>query len=226
MPLHLLKPLCLACLPLLGLNAAALAQTAPVPETLALFDGKSLAGWKATDFYEPGEVVVEDGAILMKQGTKMTGFTSTRTDLPTTNYELSFDAKRVEGADFFAAATFPVGKSFITLVNGGWGGSVTGLSSLDGSDAHENDTGRSFRYMNGKWYHFRVHVTDKTIYAWIDDKLVVRVSHEGRHVSTRIESRRSQPLGFATYETTGAVKAIAVRPLTPGEIETANQPIE
>ena len=216
----------LALLILFGPNATSRAQTAPVTESISLFDGKSLDGWKPTDFYGAGEVAVEEGIILIKLGTKMTGFTSTRTDLPTTNYELSFEAKRVDGSDFFAAATFPVGKSFITLVNGGWGGGVTGLSSLDGSDAHENDTGRSYKYVNGKWYRFRVRVTDKTIHAWIDDKPVVRVNHEGRLVGTRIESRRNQPLGFAAYESTGAVKAIMIRPLTAAEVEEANQPIE
>jgi hypothetical protein len=44
------------------------------------------------------------------------------------------------------------------------------------------------------------------------------VKHQDRRVSTRIETRRSQPLGFATWETTGALRAIAIRPLTPAEI--------
>ncbi len=207
-----------------ALSASLYAQEPAGP--VALFDGKTLDGWQPADFYGAGEVALENGTIVMKQGTKMTGFTSTRKDLPTTNYELTYEARRVDGSDFFAAATFPVGKSFITLVNGGWGGSVTGFSSLDGSDAHENDTGRSYRYVNGQWYKFRVWVTDKTIRAWIDDKSVVRVNYEGRHVGTRIESRRNQPLGFATYESTGAVRAIGLRPLTEKELEEANQPIE
>jgi hypothetical protein len=40
-----------------------------------LFDGKSLAGWKATDFGGEGEVRVEGGAIVMEQGNNMTGVT-------------------------------------------------------------------------------------------------------------------------------------------------------
>ena len=56
------------------------------------------------------------------RGAVPSGITSTRKDLPTTNYELSFEAQRLDGFDFFAAATFPVGKSHATFVNGGWGG--------------------------------------------------------------------------------------------------------
>ena len=139
-------------------------------------------------------------------------------DLPRTNYELRYEAMRLEGSDFFAAATFPVGKSFITLVNGGWSGGVTGLSCLDGMDASENDTTRSFRYQNKTWYHFRVRVTDKMIRCLIDDKEIIAVAHHDRRVSTRIETRRNEPLGFATYDSTGAVRHIEIRPLTGPEI--------
>lgn len=191
-------------------------KTAPRP--LVLFDGKSLEGWKKTDFFGKGEVKVEDGTIVMTAGRTMTGITSTRKDLPTTNYELRYEAMRLTGNDFFAAATFPVGKSFITFVNGGWGGSLTGLSSLNGADASENETGRSFKYKEKTWYKFRAHVTDQAIRCWIDDMQVVAVNLEGRKVGTRIETHANQPLGFATYETGGAVRKIEVRQLTPAEI--------
>jgi len=182
-----------------------------------LFDGKSLEGWKKCDFYKAGEVKVEDGLIIMSKGVSMSGITSTRQDLPTTNYELSYEAMRLAGRDFFAAATFPVGNSHITLVNGGWGG-VTGLSSLDGMDASENETTRSFRYQDKTWYRFRVRVTDKMIRCLIDDKEIVAVDHRDRRVATRIETRRNQPLGFATWESTGALRHIEIRPLTAAEI--------
>src|SRR5215469_8455122 len=47
-------------------------------EKLVLFDGKSLAGWKPTEFAKAGTVKVEDGAIVMAAGRTMTGITSTR----------------------------------------------------------------------------------------------------------------------------------------------------
>ena len=134
-------------------------------EKRVLFDGKSLKGWKKADFFNAGEVKVKEGRIVISAGRSISGITTTLVDLPTTNYELTYEAMRLGGRDFFAAATFPVGKSFITLVNGGWGGSVTGLSSLDGMDASENETTRSVRYEDNTWYKFRIRVTGKMIRA-------------------------------------------------------------
>jgi hypothetical protein len=195
----------------------------PPAGTLVLFDGKSLEGWKKVDFVGSAGVKVRDGTIVMEAGQSMTGITCTRKDLPTTNYELSYEAMRLSGHDFFAAATFPVGVSFITLVNGGWGGSVTGLSSLDGIDASENETTQSVTYKDKTWHRFRVRVTGEVIRCWIDDKLIVAVNYQGRKVGTRIEVRRNQPLGFATWETAGALREIKIRPLTPDEVAAVNK---
>ena len=126
-----------------------------------------------------GEVKVEDGKIVMKTDDSMTGITTTRKDLPTLDYELTYEAMRLDGADFFAAATFPVGKSYITLVNGGWGGNVTGLSSLNGQDASENETTCIIMYKNKTWYRFRVRVTGKVIRCWVDDKEIIAVGLPG-----------------------------------------------
>jgi hypothetical protein len=187
---------------------------------LVLFDGKSLDGWKRTEFYgaEEVKVKVENGAIVMEAGKPMTGITTTRSDLPQVDYELTYEAQRLSGSDFFAAATFPVGKAYITFVNGGWGGNVTGLSSLNGADASENETTAYVKYENMKWYRFRVWVTDQVIRCWIDDKMIVDVDHSQYEVKTRIETRRNQPLGFATYDSAGALRKIEMRRLTPEEI--------
>ena len=198
-------------------------QPAGPRKTLVLFDGKSLDGWKKTGFYHAGEVTVEDGTIVMKAGGSMTGITSTRQDLPRTGYELSYEAMRLSGVDFFAAATFPVGKSFITLVNGGWGGHVTGLSSLNGMDASENETTRGYQYQDKTWYRFRVRVTDAVIRCWVNDKELVAVNYQDKQVGTRVETRANEPLGFATWETGGAIRNIEIRLLTPAEIAATNQ---
>ena len=190
---------------------------------LVLFDGKSLDGWMMTDFAKPGEVKVEDGAILLNTGRNMTGITTTRTDLPKINYELTYEAKRLAGRDFFAAATFPVGDKYLTFVNGGWGGSVTGLSSLDGADASENETNHYVKYQDKTWYKFRVRVTADMIRCAIDDKELIAINYKDRHLGTRIESRACQPLGFATWETSGALRNIAVRTLTPAEVAAAGK---
>lgn len=55
----------------------------------ALFDGRTLAGWEATNFGGEGEVEVADGSIQLAMGYPMTGVTSVHESLPTDNYELS-----------------------------------------------------------------------------------------------------------------------------------------
>src|SRR6267142_6155818 len=64
------------------------ASAAVVPDATlsgkSLFDGKSLTGWKITDFAGHGEVRVKDGQIILETGI-MTGITWTN-DLPRTNY--------------------------------------------------------------------------------------------------------------------------------------------
>ena len=169
----------------------------------ALFDGKSLDGWKDAGFREAQKAKVEDGAIVLPAASPIAGITSTRNDLPTTNYELTYEAMRLDGRDFFAAATVPVGKSFVPLVNGGWGGTITGLSSLNGADASENETSKFVKYENKTWYRFRVRVTGKAIRGWVDDKEVFAVELDGREVGTRIEVRPTQPLDFSAWRSTG-----------------------
>ncbi len=205
----------------LCLLAASLGAGAKGP--VVLFDGKSLDGWKKTEFSRDAEVKVDNGAIVMTTGGPMTGIVTTRKDLPTSDYELSYEASRLDGSDFFAAATFPVGKGFITLVNGGWGGNVTGLSSLDGADASENETTRGIAYRSKTWYRFRVRVTAEVIAVVLDGNDSFAVNYKDRRVGTRVETRECQPLGFATYETTGAVRQIEIRPLTPAEIAATNK---
>jgi Domain of Unknown Function (DUF1080) len=210
----------------LAFGVCSLGLTDEPSTKLVLFDGKSLDGWKKVESFKCGDVKVEDGTIVIEAGGPMSGVVSTRTDLPTTDYEFSFEAKRTRGQDFFAAATFPVGKSFITLINGGWGGSVTGLSSINGSDASENETRRLVKYQDNTWYRFRVHVTDDVIRCWIDDKETFAVNIKGLQVKTRIETRSYQPLGFATYRSTGAVRAVNLRKLLAAEVTTNNKAAE
>jgi len=179
-----------------------------------LFNGKSLDGWKASDFYKPGNVSVKDGAIVMEKGDRMTGVTYSRGDFPKIDYEVTLEGKKLAGDDFFCTTTFPVGKSFCSLVVGGWGGRVVGLSSVNGMDASENETRREKAFETGKWYKVRIRVTAKRIAAWIDDEQVVDLDADGLRISTRIECIPSQPFGIATFETVGAVRNIRVRPLT------------
>jgi hypothetical protein len=130
---------------------------------------------------------------------------------PELNYEVTLEAKRVSGTDFFCGMTFPVGKLPCTLIVGGWGGTVVGLSSIDGLDASDNETSRNMKFETGQWYSIRLQVTDSTIRAWIDDKEVVSFNHKGRKLSIRPEVNLSKPFGLASWCTTAAIRSIRVR---------------
>jgi hypothetical protein len=70
-----------------------------------LFDGKTLTGWKAAHFGGEGKVAVQDGAIVMEQGSMMTGITWTG-QLVRNNYELTLEGTRLAGSDFFCTTPF------------------------------------------------------------------------------------------------------------------------
>lgn len=193
---------------------AAAKTAAPEPGPWrALFDGQTLGRWTPAAFGGEGPVRVEDGRILLVDGDPLTGVTWSGEPPARVNYEIEVEAMRVRGGDFFCALTFPVGRTSCTLVVGGWGGTVVGLSSLDGRDASENETTSHRRFDNGRFYRIRVRVTEARITAWIDDEQVVDVATAGRAISIRPEVDLSRPLGIATWRTTGAVRAIRLRTL-------------
>ncbi len=181
-----------------------------------LFDGTTLAGWKSSRFGADGPVKVTDGAIQLGFGDPLTGVTyDGALQLPKFDYELKLRARRIDGMDFFCGLTFPYGDSHCTLILGGWGGGLIGLSSLDGRDASENETTRYETFQRNQWYDVRVLVTDGAIVAWIDERQRVICKVATRTVSTRPEVTRSRPLGIASFRTKAEIKDIAIRKLPP-----------
>jgi hypothetical protein len=196
---------------LLFFAAAAFAQQQPEPWR-PLFDGQSLKGWQETPFTRHGTVTIADGAIVLGRG-YMTGVNITGT-FPKTNYEIRMEAQRSEGNDFFAGITFPVNDSFLTWINGGWGGTVVGLSSLDGDDASENETSTVRTFERGRWYRLWLAVTPDRVRAWIDEQLIIDVNIANREIGLRPgESELSKPLGVASYNTIAKLRKIEWRPL-------------
>lgn len=184
---------------------------------IRLFDGKTLKGWQETDFAGRGRVVVTNGQIELRTG-YMTGITWTNeAALIRMNYELSVEAKRTDGSDFFCGLTFPVTTNACTLVVGGWGGSLVGISCLDGEDAANNETTKSMEFKQDRWYHVRVQVKPDKILAWIDDEKLVDVITTDRRISVRLEMDSCVPLGVATWSTSGVLRNFKVRPLLPDE---------
>jgi hypothetical protein len=182
-------------------------------ESRSLFDGKTLTGWISSDFAGRGSVTVSNGQINLGMGS-MTGINWTNTNtLPRMSYEISLDAMRVDGSDFFCGLTFPVGKDPCSFIVGGWGGGVVGLSSIDSEDASQNETTGYMNFTNGKWYHIRVRVEPGKIQAWIDNDRVVNLETEGKRISIRMEVEPSVPLGIATWNTAAALKNIQLKRL-------------
>lgn len=187
-----------------------------------LFDGKTLKGWKVPQFGGEGKVEVKDGQIILHAGETMTGIVY-EGKVPTTNYELQLEGKRISGSDFFATTTFPVGDSHVSFVTGGWGGTVIGISCVDWRDASDNITSGFREFKNNQWYKFRIRVTDAKIQVWIDEDLVVDLPRKGYKFSVRAECDPCRPLGIASWCTTGAVRNIRIRRLKPEEIKQAAQ---
>lgn len=211
----------------LGLSAlllvSSVCRAAPAPGDAAqnLFDGSTLKGWQITDFAGHGEVTVEKGQIVVHSGAMLTGVSYTNA-LPKVDYEISLEAMKVDGSDFFCGLTFPVENSYCSFIVGGWGGGVVGLSSIDGMDASENETTKYMKFDSGKWYSIRVQVTRKKIVTWIDNEKIVDQEISDRKISLRPgEIEFSKPFGVATWQTTGALRNIRVRRLADGGADAA-----
>jgi len=183
---------------------------------ISLFDGKTLGKWAETDFSGKGAVDIdENGSLVLEMGIELSGVHWTgKDDYPKMNYEIALDAKRGGGSDFFCGLTFPYGESNATLILGGWGGALVGISSIDDFDASENETGDVYVFEENRWYAIRLRVTKEKLEAWIDDKQIADVEVGNRKISMRSgEIELSAPLGIATYATTGVIRKIRYRNL-------------
>ncbi len=184
------------------------------PAWKPLFDGKSLEGWKITEFAGHGDVTVENGQMILNMGSPLTGVTIAGEPPLRTDYEISVEAMKLSGNDFFCGLTFPVAQKSCTFIAGGWGGGLVGVSSLDGMDASENSTTKFAKFNPNQWYRFRIRVTADKIQAWIDDEQYVDVEITGRDVDMRAgEIELSAPLGLATFQTKSAIRDFKIRKL-------------
>ena len=197
-------------------DPTAVADGAVVPNAIAdwrpLFDGRTLGDWQPTPFGGGEEPTVVDGAIRIPSGADLNGVTWGG-EPPRDSYELTLEARRVDGNDFFCGLTFPVGDECCSLILGGWGGSITGLSSIDGRDAGDNETTDTMTFEKGRWYAVVVRVTPRRIECAVDGEMVVDQDIENRRISVRNEVSASKPLGIATYATVGEARNIRWRPL-------------
>lgn len=180
-----------------------------------LFDGTSLDGWTVLTegpFQGNGAVTIRDGAMMLARGNRQTGV-SWKGAFPLDNYEVLLQAQRVEGSDFFCGMTFPVGEEPCTLIVGGWGGNVVGLSNVDHQHAAENITTTGMSFESERWYRIRLRVTPGRISAWIDEEHVIDLERDRHSFSVWYEQEPVRPFGISTWDTGAALKDIRVREL-------------
>ncbi len=219
---------------LLLVSLAALSATAAEPSgktkakagkdsgVLHLFNGKDLDGWRLSDFAAQGGAEVDKDfeggpALIVNLGEVLSGVTYTN-PVPRVDYEITLDAMKLDGSDFFVGLTFPFQKTHATFVCGGWGGGVVGISSIDRGDASENETTKFMGFEKNKWYRIKVRVTAERIQAWIDDEEVANVETKGKDIDMRPgEIESAIPLGLSTFQTRAAYRNVVLRKLSAGK---------
>lgn len=225
--MHLPKRLLIPTLAaLLALGAGFLFAENGTDAWISLFDGETLGCWEGGGEAGSVDPRVEDGCLVIGMGAMSSGIKfvpdKAPEPFPSTDYEIEYIAERRMGNDFFAAMTFPVGESCCTLVNGGWGGALFGLSSIDKMDASENNYSSYVPFKNKTWYVFRIRVTEKAITVWLDDEKKIEVPTEEHKISVRMEMNRYKPLGIASWVSEGRIKSIRYRRLEETEAAEIN----
>lgn len=199
-----------------------------IPPAEANHAPANTGGWVEMEKLEPGKWQAIEGAADLEWndensvlkigiGTDLNGARWTG-PLPTVPYVVELEARRMSGSDFFCGLTFPVrsGKECVSLIVGGWGGNLVGISSIDGLDASENSTGSQQKFEDQRWYRIRVEVRDEHLQAWIDDQQVVDAITEDQKLSLRpgpIEA--CAPFGLATWLTSAEIRGVRWR--KPGD---------
>jgi len=193
---------------------------------VCLFDGKSLTGWLPLELGGSGPVEFQEDfktegqtntvpAILINRGDMVSGMAWTNGPARM-NFEIEWEAMRVNGNDFFAAMSFPVKDSYVTFIPSGWGGSVAGISSVNGHDASENETASYLPLKDQTWHKFKIRVTEKKIEAWANEKQIVDLNTLDKTLDLRSGSPseiKRYGLVCTSYRSTGAIKDIRMRKL-------------
>jgi hypothetical protein len=190
-------------------------------QEVELFNGRDLTGWNVLteDYFDtPGKVRVEGGAMILGAGSDLTGV-QWAGEMLKTDFTVSLEARRVDGSDFFCGLTFPVGEGYVSLILGGWGGTAVGLSNINDMSAIENETSQSIEFVKNKWYFIEVTVAEGHVRVWLDDKKIIDQSIAGKRFSIWPQQEPVRPLGVATYDTTGAIRRIAVKRLVPSDTD-------
>lgn len=186
--------------------------TTPEIDPSKLFDGETLNGWEIVDFGGQDNIEVVDGSIVAEAGYPLAGIACTLTDLPKTGYTLALEAQKIDGTDFFCCVTFPVKEQHCSLVLGGWGGTLCGISCINEEDASQNSTKWLKKFERGQWYAVEIRVTDDRIVCKVDNEVTVDLPLDGVELSLRSEVHSTTPIGICAFETKSAWRNIRLIP--------------
>lgn len=178
-----------------------------------LFDGSDWDGWESISFGGEGEVEIVDGSAILPMGSPLTGIRPPQPLPQRMDYEVEVKAARISGNDFFCGLTFPVAESSATVVLGGWGGGLCGLSCVDDEDASYNQTRSYHSFEYGRVYTLRVRVTSQKITTWVDDVVLFEQAIVDHKISLRTEMLPSEPFGVCSFLTRAAIHSVRWRPL-------------
>ncbi len=168
--------------------------------------------WVESRFGGDGEIKIGDGVISLGFGDPLTGV-RWEGEFPKLNYEISLEARRTAGFDFFCGMTVPVGDQRCSLILGGWGGSLIGLSSIGGEDAANNETMMIREFEQNRWYKIRMRVAEKRIQVWLDDEEIIDFERDDRPLDIRAEMEQSTPVGVAAFQCESQIRNVRVRRL-------------
>lgn len=166
--------------------------------------------WVQSRFGGDGKMDIAEGVISLGFGDPLTGV-RWEGDFPRQQYEISLEARRTGGFDFFCGMTVPVGEERCSLILGGWGGSLVGLSSIDGMDAANNETMLIREFEQNRWYQVRMRVTEKRLRVWLDKEEIIDFERDGRSLDIRAEMEQSTPLGIAAFQCESQIRNIRFR---------------
>ncbi len=182
-----------------------------------LFNGTSLENWSAPGkadekdetlfLSEYGALSIRDRMLVINRGDPMSAAVW-KGSFPRTAYEISLEAMRLEGDDFFCGMTFPIGAEYTTLIVGGWGGTTVGLSNVDGFPASGNDTTYATDFENKRWYPIKVRVTDAAVQVWLEEKKIIDQERVGHTFSIWPQQHPCRPFGISAWRTTAALRNI------------------
>ena len=173
------------------------------------------ATWADVQFGGQGETALVDGVFSFGLGVELTGirFEDSIPELP---YELEFEARKLTGTDFFCGLTFPVRseKECLTLILGGWGGGTSGLSSIDGKAASENETTTYQNFDFDQWYQLKLRVTESRIVVILDGGTIVDFEIGDHELGLRYGAiDLCAPFGIATWQTASEIRDLRWRSL-------------